>query len=110
MNIRYFMAATGSVLELRRLLTLAKASAAKKLDEIFTCAMHIGHRQNTCWRRPEKHGGPCFFSDKLDFEEAEKGFIAPFDSKIIFADNGNVAREKGVRALFSDFVLARDTD
>jgi alkyl sulfatase BDS1-like metallo-beta-lactamase superfamily hydrolase len=31
------------------------------------------------------------FSDTRDFEEAERGFLAPLDSKIVMADSGNVA-------------------
>lgn len=47
------------------------------------------------------------FSDRRDFEEAEKGFIAPLDSKVIKADAGHVAWDIERYAFFSE---GRDFD
>jgi len=47
------------------------------------------------------------FSDKQDFEEAEKGFIAPLKSKIIQADAGHTAWDI---QRYDFFTLGRDFD
>ena len=40
------------------------------------------------------------FADRRDFEEAEKGFIAPLKSMVIEADAGHVACKSGVEPQF----------